>query len=324
MSQDALLRVENLKKYFPIRTGFWRRTIKHVHAVDQVSLEVGRGEVLGLVGESGCGKSTLAQVIMGIYAPTEGNLYLDGVDVTDRTTRKSLAMKRKVQMVFQDPFWSLNPRKMVRDIVGEPLVVHKEAKGEELEQRIANLLEMVGLDGSRMFSYPHEFAGGERQRVAIARSLALNPSLLVLDEPTSSIDTLSQAGILNLLINVKNEMGLTYIVISHDLSVIYYLSDRIAVMYLGKVVELGRTEDVFLKMRHPYTQALMLAVPTITSGGEVGPIVSLEGNVPSAINPPAGCRFHDRCYKCRDICKSEEPILTDMGGGYMVACHFPN
>lgn len=324
MSGQALLRVDNLKKYFPVRGGFWQRSVKWVHAVDSVSFEIKRGEVLGLVGESGCGKTTLAQMIVGIYPPTEGRIELDGLDLGDSAVRRSLATKRKVQIVFQDPFWSLNPRKMIRDIVGEPLVVHRVARGTELVRRVGDLLEMVGIDRGRVFSYPHEFSGGERQRIAIARALALSPSLLLLDEPTSSIDTLSQAEILNLLIAVRNRFSLSYVLISHDLSVVHYLSDRIAVMYLGKIVEMGETHEVFERMLHPYTEALMQAVPMIHASGEVGRIKPLEGNVPSAINPPPGCRFHARCRKKRDICAAEEPPLRDAGGGHLVACHFPN
>lgn len=324
MESETLLKVSNLKKYFPIRSGFWQKSVKWVHAVDEVNLEIKKGEVVGLVGESGCGKSTLAQVMVGIHTPTEGTVELDGEDISRSFSKNDLKIKRKIQIVFQDPFWSLNPRRMVRNIVGEPLKVHKLASGIKLTERVGELLEMVGIDGGRMFAYPHEFSGGERQRIAIARALALNPQMLLLDEPTSSIDTISQAEILNLLIDIRNKFNLSYILISHDLSVIHYLSDRIAVMYLGKIVELGKTEDVFKKMFHPYTEALMKAVPVISNSGEVEKITALEGNVPSAITPPSGCRFHTRCYKCQDICKEKVPELRDLGDNHMVACHFAN
>jgi len=289
-----------------------------------VNLDIKKGEVLGLVGESGCGKSTLAQVMVGIYPPTEGAIELEGVDISRSFSRKDLSIKRKIQIVFQDPFWSLNPRKMIRDVVGEPLKVHKITSREELTGRVGELLEMVGIDKSRMFSYPHEFSGGERQRIAIARALALNPKMLLLDEPTSSIDTISQAEILNLLLEIRSKFNLSYLLISHDLSVIYYLSDRIAVMYLGKIVEIGKTQDVFEKMYHPYTQALMKAVPVINKAGEVQKIAVLEGNVPSAVTPPSGCRFNTRCYKCQDICKGKEPELRNYGDGHFAACYFAN
>lgn len=324
MGDEILLRVRDLKKYFFIKTGFWQKTIKLVHAVDNVNLDIKKGEVLGLVGESGCGKSTLALIIAGIYTPTEGTIELEGMDISRSFSRNDLIIKRKMQIVFQDPFWSLNPRKMIRDVVGEPLKVHKITGREEFTGRVGELLEMVGIDKSRMFSYPHEFSGGERQRIAITRSLALNPKMLLLDEPTSSIDTISQAEILNLLLEIRSKFNLSYLLISHDLSVIYYLSDRIAVMYLGKIVEIGRTQDVFEKMYHPYTQALMKAVPVINKAGEVQKIAVLEGNVPSAVTPPSGCRFNTRCYKCQDICKGKEPELRNYGDGHFTACYFPN
>ena len=324
MGDEILLRVRDLKKYFLIKTGFWQKTTKLVHAVDNVNLDIKKGEILGLVGESGCGKSTLAQVMVGIYPSTEGTIELEGVDISRSFSRNDLSIKRKMQIVFQDPFWSLNPRKMIRDVVGEPLKVHKITGREELTGRVGELLEMVGIDKSRMFSYPHEFSGGERQRIAITRALTLNPKMLLLDEPTSSIDTISQAEILNLLLEIRSKFNLSYLLISHDLSVIYYLSDRIAVMYLGKIVEIGRTQDVFEKMYHPYTQALMKAVPVINKAGEVQKIAVLEGNVPSAVTPPSGCRFNTRCYKCQDICKGKEPELRDYGDGHFAACYFAN
>lgn len=324
MGDEILLRVRGFKKYFLIKTGFWHKTTKLVHAVDNVNLDIKKGEVLGLVGESGCGKSTLAMVIVGIYPPTEGVIELEGVDISRSFSRNDLSIKRKMQIVFQDPFWSLDPRMIIRNVVCEPLEVHKITGRNEFTGRVGELLEMVGISKSRMFSYPHEFSGGERQRISIARALALTPKMLLLDEPTSSIDTISQAEILNLLLEIRSKFNLSYLLISHDLSVIYYLSDRIAVMYLGKIVEIGRTQDVFEKMYHPYTQALMKAVPVINKAGEVQKIAVLEGDVPSAITPPLGCRFNTRCYKCQDICKVKEPELRDYRDEHFAACHFVN
>ncbi len=324
MSSETLMTLEGLKKHFPVRMGFWKKKLRWVRAVDGVSLSVARGEVLGIVGESGCGKSTLAQLILGIYPLTEGHIRFEGVDISSRSSTRGIGAKRMIQIVFQDPFWSLNPRKTVREIIAEPLKVHRLARSWEMDDRVADLLGMVGIDGARMFSYPHEFSGGERQRIAIARSLAPGPKLLVLDEPTSSIDTLSQAEILNLLIDIKNRMDLSYILISHDLSVVHFLSERIAVMYLGKVMEVGRTEEVFTLMHHPYTQALMEAVPAITGEGGIRPIKALEGNVPSAITPPRGCLFHTRCYKAQERCRTEPPALREITPGHSAACHYPN
>ena len=316
-----LLKASNLKKYFPIDKGLFRPATKFVHAVDDVDLNIGTGDVIGIVGESGCGKSTLAQLLMGIHSPTSGTIEFEGVDVKEINKKDRLYYKRNIQMVFQDPYWSLNPRKMVRDIIAEPMRVHKTVSEYEMNKEIEKLLDMVGINGSRMFSFPHEFSGGERQRIAIARSLSLSPRLLILDEPTSSIDTLSQAEILNLLINLRDEMDLSYIIISHDLSVIHYMSDRIIVMYLGKVVETGAVKDIFGNMLHPYTRALMRAIPSIDADGSINSIEALEGNVPSAINIPVGCRFHDRCANKMPVCTEKQPDLKDMGEGHLVACH---
>lgn len=320
MSDNVVLKVQNLKKYFPVKSGFWEKKVNFVHAVDDVSLEMKKGMVIGLVGESGCGKSTLAQTVMGIHKPTEGIVEVAGVNASENGTDKEL--KRHIQIVFQDPYWSLNPRMNIRNIIAEPLKVHNIVKGQDaITERVGELLEMVGLSKERMYSFPHEFSGGERQRVAIARSLAMSPEILLLDEPTSSIDTISQVEILNLLVNLKEKFDLSYILISHDLSVIHYLSDQIVVMYLGEVVEMGDTEDVFNKRMHPYTRALMRAIPMIREG-KVEKIVALEGNVPSAINPPSGCRFHDRCEFCTEKCINEKPELVEVGPNHKVACHY--
>ncbi len=319
-----MLQLKEVKKYFPIRSGFWQRTEKNVHAVDGVDLSVNRGDILGIVGETGCGKSTLAQLIMGIYAPTAGRILLNGKDINEKS-KDLLAMKRKVQIVFQDPFWSLNPRKRIRKILEEPFKVHHMADQNRLKEKTKELFEMVGLSANRLDSYPHEFAGGERQLIGIARAIALQPDLVLLDEPTSAIDTFSQAGILNLLIELRDRFNLSYILISHDLSVIHFLCDRIAVMYLGKIVESGLIKDVFEKTLHPYTRALLAAIPVIDASGEVRPIYPIEGEIPSAIDPAPGCRFAGRCPMAQNICRTDEPRLrmTDQSGDqHLVACHF--
>lgn len=319
----SLLELRDVKKHFPIRTGFWQRQTRKVHAVDGVDLSLRAGDILGIVGETGCGKSTLAQLVMGIFRPTSGEILIDGRNIDDADAKR-MELKRKVQIVFQDPFWSLNPRKSVRKIIEEPLAVHAVARGAELRARGEELFSLVGLDPVRLDSYPHEFAGGERQLIGIARAIALEPNLVLLDEPTSSIDTFSQAGILNLLLKLRERMNLSYILISHDLSVIHFLCDRIAVMYLGKIAELGPTREVFETPRHPYTRALMRAIPMIDAAGEVGSIHPIEGEIPSAIDPAPGCRFAGRCEKAQEICGKIQPELSDCGGGHRVACHFPN
>lgn len=318
---NYLLNAKNLKKYFPVNKDLFNKASKYVHAVDDVSFSVESKDIIGIVGESGCGKSTLAQLIMGIYSPTSGTIEFEGKSINLQNKKNKLEYKRNIQMVFQDPYWSLNPRKMARDIIAEPMRVHKTVNEYDMDNEIQRLLNMVGISGDRMYEYPHEFSGGERQRIAIARSLSLSPKLLILDEPTSSIDTLSQAGILNLLIRIRDELNLSYLLISHDLSVIHFMSNKIIVMYLGKIVEMGDVNEIFNNMLHPYTKALMLAIPSIDSAGNIKKVEALEGNVPSAINLPKGCRFNARCKYCIDICLQEEPTLKKMDKNHSVACH---
>jgi len=316
-----ILKVRDLKKYFPIRSGFFAKPVAWVKAVDGVTFNIEKGDVLGVVGESGCGKTTLVNVLLKLEEPTAGEVSFDGLDLFNMDKKELRKIRKYLQIVFQDPFWSLNPRLLIRDIVGEPIKVHTNCSREELVKKVGDLLEVVGLSAEGVYKYPHEFSGGERQRIAIARALALSPKLVVLDEPTSSIDILSQAQILELLKELKKSLGLTYILISHDLSVVNYMADKIAVMYLGKMVEYGPAETVFDSTVHPYTKALFAAIPTLDTEG-IDSIATIEGSVPSAINPPAGCRFHTRCPIAKDICKEKEPPMLDLGGGHTAACHF--
>lgn len=318
---EPLLRVQGLKTYYPIRRGLLSRTVGNVKAVDDITLELYPGETLGLVGESGCGKSTIGRSIVRLENPTDGSIWFDGEDITKRSMSDLRSVRTKMQMIFQDPFSSLNPRMRVRELLAEPMRVHGIASDDELEGRIDWLLDMVGIPRSYKQRFPHEFSGGQRQRIGIARALSLNPKLIVCDEPVSALDVSIQAQILNLLKDLQKELGLTYLFIAHGLGAVKYISTRIAVMYLGKVVEVGTKEQIFTNPRHPYTQALLNAYPVPEPRKRGQQRIVLQGDVPSPANPPSGCRFHTRCPFAQALCKEKEPLLE--GGEHASACHFP-
>src|ERR1700761_8239472 len=321
---EPVLVVRGLEKYFPIKgKGLVRRTVGHIKAVDGIDLDLFPGETLGLVGESGCGKSTTGRAILNLNPATGGSVKYNGRELAGLGRKAMRPLRREIQIVFQDPYASLNPRLPVLGIVGEPLIIHKVVPRNQIRTRVNELLELVGLNPEHNNRYPHEFSGGQRQRIGIARALALEPKVLVLDEPVSALDVSIQAGVINLLEELQDRLNLAYLFIAHDLSVVRHISDRIAVMYLGRIVEIGPVDQVYDRPSHPYTQALLSAVPVPDPAIERGrQRILLTGDVPSAVAPPSGCRFRTRCWKAQDICATETPELVDRGQGHPVACHF--
>jgi oligopeptide transport system ATP-binding protein len=316
---EPILEIKNLKKYFPVKGGFWSKTIGYVHAVDDVSFYLYKGETLGLVGESGCGKSTTGRLILKLLEPTAGKILFEGRDISRLDRQRLKSLRRELQLIFQDPYASLNPRMTVGSIVGEAFIIHNVGNGREVEDRTVALLQKVGLHADHMRRYPHEFSGGQRQRIGIARALALNPKIIVADEPVSALDVSIQAQVINLLQDLKGEFQLSYLVIAHDLSVVEYMSDRVAVMYLGKIVEMARGDELYENPMHPYTEALLSAVPIPDPRLEKNRQI-LQGDVPSPINPPSGCYFHPRCIYRQDPCSQHSPEFYDTGDGHFVAC----
>ena len=323
---EVLLRAEHIKKYFPVRTGILlQREIARVHAVDDVSFEIRAGETLGLVGESGCGKSTLARCIARLFPLTSGSVVFEGRDISRLTRRQLRPVRRDLQMVFQDPYASLNPRKRVGAVIADPMRIHNWGTRDQIKRRVSELLELVGLSPEHVNRYPHEFSGGQRQRIGVARALALHPRLIIADEPVSALDVSIRAQVINLLDDLQDELSLTYIFIAHDLGVVRHVSDRIAVMYLGKIVEVSPAEDLYKRPIHPYTEALLSAVPIPDPDlSEQRKQIVLEGDVPSPIAPPSGCRFHTRCRYATQICAEQEPpLVAHASDGHMAACHHP-
>jgi oligopeptide/dipeptide ABC transporter ATP-binding protein len=321
MTDVPLLEVTDLKKHFPIYRGVFSKVSGHVYAVDGVSFSIGRGETLGLVGESGCGKSTVGRTLLRLLEPTSGTVRIAGEDITHLDGPHLLPYRRRMQMIYQDPYASLNPRMTAGEIVGEPMVVHQSGTPAERRERVASLFDRVGLRPEAINSYPHEFSGGQRQRIGIARALALNPELIVGDEPVSALDVSIQAQIINLLMDLQDEFGLSYLFVAHDLAVVEHISHRVAVMYLGRIVEMTDRQSLFEMPLHPYTEALLSAVPIPKASARARKRVILTGDVPSPINPPPGCHFHARCPYAMPRCKVEVPALREIVPGHVAACH---
>lgn len=321
---EPLLRVSGLKKHFPIRSGVLQRVSGHIKAVDGVTFDIRRGETFGLVGESGCGKSTVSSLLVGLATPSSGDITFEGRSIVGVSRRADPDLCRRVQIVFQDPYASLNRRRTVFQIVAEPLIIHKIEKGPALRARVLELLAQVGLTAEQADRYPSQFSGGQRQRIGIARALALNPALIILDEPVSALDVSIQAQVLNLLKSLQDKLGLSYLFISHDLSVVKYMADRIGVMYLGRIIEIGTTSDLFSNPRHPYTQALLSSVPSDNPfNRSLGNRLVLTGDLPSPSAPPPGCSFHTRCFRSQPDCAVRIPHLSE-GEAHRVACHYPD
>ncbi len=317
---NSLLEVNGLKKYFPIKKGFFSKTVANVKAIDGITFSIKKGETLGLVGESGCGKSTTGRVISRLIEPTAGQIYFEGTDIVSLSPGEMRELRKDIQLIFQDPYASLNPRMTVNQIVRESFIIHGLHKRKE-NKEVERLLDMVGIRPDQKHRYPHEFSGGQRQRIGFARALTLQPKLIICDEPVSALDVSIQAQILNLMKKLQKELDLTYFFISHDLSVVKHVSDTIAVMYLGKIVETAKSNDLYQTPLHPYTKALLSAIP-VPKFGMKNKRIRLKGDVPSPINPPPGCRFNNRCAIAQDICRNVEPEYRDHGKGHLCACHF--
>lgn len=319
-TSETVLKVKDLKKFFPLKGGISSRILGYVYAVDGVNISIRQGETMGLVGESGCGKTTVGRCILRLIQPTSGEIFFEGKNILELNDRSMTELRRKIQIVFQDPYASLNPRMSIKQIVGEPLLIHGITKQEELREQVLKMLFRVGLNEDHLNRFPHEFSGGQRQRIAIARALSLNPKFLVLDEPTSSLDVSVQAKILNLLKDLQKELNLTYLFISHDLNVIKHMSNRISTMYAGNIVELGEKKDSFSNPLHPYTQALFSAIPVPYPIESVNRQI-LTGKVPDPTNPPSGCKFHPRCPNVKQICTKDKPEMIEVEKKHFVACH---